>query len=254
MRTVRLSHRLPCMTGFVLAMSLMATGMGQGQSLYYEHLKERVPLPGPLGYVSDHAHVLDREWKERIRSVCQDLERKTGVEMVVVTIPTFKPYRSAHEYATVLYERWNIGSTQQEHGVMLLVAVEERQAAIALGRRMTPIITPDVRSDVGTRYLFPAMERGDFGNGLYRTVVALASPAQNVRVGDLPHTHMKGLGFWLTVLLSAVAVTVFWAISRPDRRHPYCRLQMGEYWGIGRGGFGGNWGGFGGETSGEGWR
>ncbi|MCP9447753.1 MAG: TPM domain-containing protein [Nitrospira sp.] len=254
MRTVWFSHRLLPLTGFVLAMSLMTAGTGYGQSPYYEHLKERIPLPGPLGYVSDHAQVLDREWKERIRSVCQDLERKTGVEMVVVTVPTINPFPSANEYATRLYEKWNIGSTQQEHGIMLLVAVGERQAAIALGRRMIPIITPEVRYEVGHRYLFPAIERGEFGEGLYQTVVALASPAQEVRVGDLPHTHMKGLGFWLTVLLSAVAVSTFWFISRPDLRHPYRRLQKGEYWGTGQGGFGGNWGGFGGGTSGEGWR
>ncbi|MCS6897114.1 MAG: TPM domain-containing protein [Nitrospira sp.] len=234
----------------------MMAGLAQAQSQppYYERFKERVSLPGPLGYVSDHARVLDHEWKERIRSVCQDLERKTGVEMVVVTVPTIKPYHSAQEYATVLYEKWNIGSTQQEHGVMVLVAAQERQAAIALGRRMIPIITSDVRRDVGSRYLFPAIERGNFGDGLYRTVVALASPAQEVRVGDLPRTHMKGLGLWLTVLLSAVAVSTFWFISRPDLRHPYRRLQRGEYWGTGQGGFGGNWGGFGGGTSGERWR
>ncbi|HWC51396.1 MAG TPA: TPM domain-containing protein, partial [Nitrospira sp.] len=42
-------------------------------------------LPDPMGYVSDHAKVLEDDWRARIRSVAQDLERKTGVEMVVVT-------------------------------------------------------------------------------------------------------------------------------------------------------------------------
>ncbi|MBH0180366.1 MAG: molecular chaperone DnaJ, partial [Nitrospira sp.] len=42
--------------------------------------------------------------------------------------------------------------------------------------------------------------------------------------------------------------------SRPDLRHPYDRIQKGEYWGTGQGGFGGNWGGFGGGTSGEGYK
>lgn len=63
-----------------------------------------------MGYVSDHAGVLDAEWKERIRSVCQDLERKTGVEMVQVTVPSIKPFLSANEYAAALYGKWGIGS------------------------------------------------------------------------------------------------------------------------------------------------
>ncbi|MFI5224612.1 MAG: TPM domain-containing protein, partial [Nitrospirales bacterium] len=107
---------------------------GLAQAVSYE--RPKIQLPGPQGYVSDHAQAIDGDWKERIRSVCQDLERKTGVEMVVVTIPTIKPFGSANEYATALYEKWGIGSTQQEHGVLVLVAVQERQAAITLGRQM----------------------------------------------------------------------------------------------------------------------
>ncbi len=213
-----------------------------------------VKLPDPMGYVSDHAKILDEDWRARIRSVAQDLERKTGVEMVIVTVSSVKPFRSANDYATAIYEKWGIGSTQQEHGILVLVAVEERQAALTLGRQMLPVITPSVMSQIGSEYLHPSIERGHFGEGLYRTVVALASHSQDVRVGTPSRTHYKGIGFWITLFTSIGAIAFFWWISRPDLRHPYRRIQRGEYWGTGQGGFGGNWGGFGGGTSGEGFR
>jgi len=225
---------------------------GLAQGLPYE--RPKIQLPEPRGYVSDHAQVIDGDWKERIRSVCQDLERKTGVEMVVVTIPTIKPFGSANEYATALYEKWGIGSTQQEHGVLVLVAVQERQAAITLGRQMLPVITPTLMTQVGHEYLQPSIDLGHFGEGLYRTVVALASPAQDVRVDAIANIHFKGLGFWLALFTCIGALSFFWWISRPDLRHPYRRIQKGEYWGTGQGGFGGNFGGFGGGTSSDGWK
>jgi uncharacterized protein len=225
---------------------------GVAQPTLYE--RSKIQLPGPQGYVSDHAQAIAGDWKERIRSVCQDLERKTGVEMVVVTVPTIKPFESANEYATALYEKWGIGSTQQEHGVMVLVAVQERQAAITLGRQMLAVITPAVVNQVGHESLQPSIELGHFGEGLYLTVVALASSAQEIRVGDISTKHTKGLGFWLAIFTGVSAFAFFWWISRPDLRHPYTRIQKGEYWGTGQGGFGGNFGGFGGGTSGEGWR
>jgi uncharacterized protein len=225
---------------------------GLAQATFYE--RPKVQLPGPQGYVSDHAQAIDGDWKERIRSVCQDLERKTGVEMVVVTVPTIKPFGSANEYATALYEKWGIGSTQQEHGMMVLVAVQERQAAITLGRQMLPVITPAVVSQVGRESLQPSIELGHFGEGLYLTVVALASPAQEIRVGDFSRKHSKGLGLGLAIFTGMSAFLFFWWISRPDLRHPYGRIQKGEYWGTGQGGFGGNFGGFGGGTNGEGWK
>lgn len=224
------------------------------QASLYDRPKERIPLPSPLGYVSDHAQVVEPEWKDRIRSVCIDLEKKSGVEMVIVTVPTIKPYPSAKHYADALYEKWQIGSTQQEHGLMVLVAVQERQAAMALGRRMLPAITPAIRNEVSHTYLQPAIERGHFGEGLYRTAVALATPAQEVRLNTPSRPRIKGLGVWITLGTTIAVVGFFWWLSRPDLRHPYRRIQKGEYWGTGQGGFGGNWGGFGGGTSGEGYR
>jgi len=216
--------------------------------------RPKVKLPDPMGYVSDHAKVLEDDWRARIRSVAQDLERKTGVEMVVVTVPTIKPFPSANDYATAIYEKWGIGSTQQEHGILILLAVEERQAAMTLGRQMLPVITPTVMSQIGSEYLHSAVDLGHFGEGLYRTVVALATHSQDIRVGTASRTHYRSMGFWITLFTSLSAIAFFWWISRPDLRHPYRRIQRGEYWGTGQGGFGGNWGGFGGGTSGEGYR
>lgn len=238
----------------ILLSLLLLLSAAAAQASLYDRPKERVPLPSPIGYVSDHAQVVEGEWKDRIRSVCIDLEKKSGVEMVIVTVPSIKPYPSAKHYADALYEKWQIGSTQQEHGLMVLVAVQERQAAMALGRKMFPVITPAVRNDVSRAYLQPAIERGHFGEGLYRTAVALATPAQEVRLTAPSRPRMKGLGVWITLGTTVAIVSFFWWLSRPDLRHPYRRIQKGEYWGTGQGGFGGNWGGFGGGTSGEGYR
>jgi len=173
-----------------IALFMVLSFVGNAGAFSYD--RPKIQLPEPRGYVSDHAQVLDGNWKERIRSVCQDLERKTGVEMVVVTVPSIKPFGSANEYATAIYEKWGIGSAQQEHGVLVLVAVQERQAAMTLGRQMLPVITPTVMNQVGGKYLHPAINLGHFGEGLYRTVVALASQSQEVRVGSLTRTHFKG--------------------------------------------------------------
>jgi uncharacterized protein len=208
-------------------------------------------LPDPLGYVSDHAGVLEAEWKARIRSVCEDLERKTGVEMVVVTVPQSRPYASAKEYAEALYQRWGIGTAQQEHGVLVLAVVETRQASVTIGRSLYGALPPPRIEQVGRENLEPLLRHGHFGEGLYRAVVALASNVQEFRIGVRPRSHLKGLGIWLTAALGLAALWFLWWISRPDLRHPYGKIRRGEYWGSGQGGFGGN---FGGGMNSEGWK
>ncbi len=212
----------------------------------------RPRLPEPLGYVSDHGQVLDPEWRARIRSVCQDLERKTGIEMVVVTVPALKPFASTQLYAEALYQNWKVGSASEEYGLMILLSVNERQAAITVGKRMVPIVTSAVIKEVWTEGLESALRTGHFGEGLYRTVVRIASHSQDVRVGPPPRSHMKGLGFVITLVTGIAVVVLLWWISRPDLRHPFHKIRRGEYWGSGQGGFGGSFGGFGGVTGRDG--
>jgi uncharacterized protein len=211
------------------------------------------PLPEPLGYVSDHAELLGTDWRARIRSVCQDLERKTGVEMVVVTVSRLIPYQTANRYASALYEMWGVGSAQGEHGVLMLASMEERQAAVAVGKSLMGALPPWVLEEIGHQYLDPAFRIGHYGEGLYRASVALAARLQDIQINAPTRPRMKWLGFWLTILTTVGAVAFLWWISRPDLRHPFRRLHRGEFWGSGQGGFGGNFGGFGGAT-GEGLR
>jgi len=118
------------MTQFNAMAVVLSLILSQGIAHAVSYERPAIPLPEPRGYVSDHAEAIDGDWKERIRSVCQDLERKTGIEMVVVTVPSIKPFRSANEYATAIYEKWGIGSTQQEHGMLVLVAVRTPRGAL----------------------------------------------------------------------------------------------------------------------------
>lgn len=215
--------------------------------------QEKPPLPGPLGYVSDHAGVLDADWRARIRSVCQDLERKTGVEMVVVTVGDLAGYPTAQAYAGALYKQWGVGTAQQEYGALILLSVKEGQVALTLGRNLSLIVPASVLQDIAAKSLQPAVRDAQYGEGLYRAAVVLATSAQHLRVGTLSRAHSRGLGIFMTGLIGVAVLFFLWWISRPDLRHPYGRIRRGEFWGSGQGGFGGQYGGFGGGAGGEGW-
>ncbi len=200
-------------------------------------------LPEPLGYVSDHAKVLDAEWKARIRSVCEDLERKTGVELVVVTVPKPAPYKTAQEYASALYERWGIGTAQQEHGLMVLAVIEDRTAAMTVGRPLYGQLPKERVEQIGHETIEPEFRHGHYGEGLYKAAVLFATHLQDFRIGVKPRSHLKGFGVWLTLAMVAGLLWFLWSVSRPDLRHPFGKIRRGEFWGSGRGGFGGGLGG-----------
>ncbi len=213
---------------------------------------EEQNLPTPLGYVSDYANILSNEWYAQIRAVCKDLETNTGVEMLVVTLETIKPVPHAQQYATRLYEAWRIGTTQQERGILLLIAQQERQAVIVVGKNILAIVTPEELDKISLDFLQPMFHSGNYGMNVYRSVLSLASLAARVSTEPREQKSKGAAGFWMNGAVVLLMVYALWRFTRPERRHPFPRWKRGEYWGTGQGGFGGNFGGFGGGTGGQG--
>ena len=212
----------------------------------------KLELPTPLGYVSDYAQILSPQWKSQIRAVCKDLELRTGVEMIVVAMPSAEPLSTASEYASKLYKRWRIGTAQQERGILLFVSVQDRQAIVVLGRNLLSVISRDQLNHISEQYFVPMFRSSRYGESLYQASVRLASLSGNVTLPSGKTNKSKSKGFWLNLGAVLMMLYILWRFIRPERRHPFQRWRRGEYWGTGQGGFGGNFGGFGGGMSGHG--
>lgn len=211
-------------------------------------------LPTPLGYVSDYANLLDEEWHKQIRTVCKDLETSSGIEMLVVTIQDISPLSHAQEYASRLYEAWRIGTAQQERGILLLVAVKERQAVVVVGKNLLPILTPQQLDEISLKHLRPMFRSGEYGINIYRSAVSLSTLAARAPLQKDKPPPQRSAAFWMNIAVVVLMLYALWRFTRPERRHPFPRWKNGEYWGTGQGGFGGNFGGFGGGTGGQGLR
>lgn len=95
-------------------------------------------LPQPVSdTISDFSEVLDATEEGRITRALQALRDETGVQMVVVTLPTLAAYGGAGQrletFAKDLFNAWGIGDAQRNDGILLLVVTEGREARIALG-------------------------------------------------------------------------------------------------------------------------
>ncbi len=213
----------------------------------YPRPKTKPALPTPLGYVSDYAEVLTPLWSAQIRAVCKELEQRTGVEMIVVTIPTVTPYATVQEYASTLYEGWRIGTAQQQRGMLLLTSMKEKKSVVVLGRSLLSVVNRQQLDDISQEFLVPMFQRDELGTHLYQASVRLAAASGTVQFQGKPAKKSKNAGFWMNLSAALGMCFILWRFTRPERRHPFQRWRRGEYWSTGQGGFGGNFGGFGGR-------
>lgn len=142
----------------------------------------QVPESKPAGYVSDFAGVLSPQGKRHLEALCTELERKTGSQLAIVTVNSLGG-EPIEDFSVDLATRWGIGRKDKgDTGVLLLLAVQDRQNRMEVGYGIEPII-PDGRAGSMLRDMRPLLRAGNYDAALLQAagqIAALIAQANNV--------------------------------------------------------------------------
>ncbi len=225
----------------------------------------------PTDYVSDFARVLDQGTITQLDDICQQIDQKAHAQIAVVTINSLDA--DIESYAVDLFKRWGIGSKATDHGVLILLAVQDRKYRIEVGYGLEPIL-PDGKVGGFGREAVPLLRQSDYSGAVLlltsRVADVIARAAGITLTGarpeipDLPQEQPgRGLSPGGMVVLAIIVLLVLFT---PLRRVLFWLLLLGGggggggyggydgggYGGGGFGGGGGGFGGFGGGSSGGG--
>lgn len=124
------------------------------------------------GRVTDAAHILNDTQKASLSKRLEKLERKTGHQMVIVTVPTLGGQDVA-AFTQMLGNAWGIGRAAQDDGVVLLVAPNERKARIAVGDGLEKTLPNAVCDKIMTNRILPRFRAGDLPGGIEAGIDAI---------------------------------------------------------------------------------
>lgn len=223
-------------------------------------------FPKPTGAVNDFAGVISAQHKSGMETLAREVLEKTGTAIVVATVATIGN-STPGEYANRLYQGWGIGKKGEDKGVLIFLAVKERQARIETGYGVEGILPDGLAGEILDRHAIPRFKEGDYGLGFAETMGAVASivakAAGVTMTGVVPPERRpaksgRQLGIFQLLLLIVAAIFL---LGTPQGRAilPWLLVLMMSGGGGGRrngggfGGFGGGgFGGFGGGSSGGG--
>jgi uncharacterized protein len=134
---------------------------------------EKVEQLSPQGYVNDFAGVMDTESRRRITALCEELDQKADAQLAVVTIRTLEG-DTVQDFANRLFEKWGVGPKSKDRGVMVLLAVSDRQYWTEVGYGLEPIL-PDGKVGGFGRQMLPLLRQGQYGAALLQISSQIAS-------------------------------------------------------------------------------
>ena len=132
------------------------------------------PVPAPRGFVTDLAGVIAPATEARLGSLLEELRRKTGAEIAVLTVDTTEPLDD-FTYAMRVAEAWRPGRRGEDTGVLFLVAVRDRRLRILVGYGLEGTLPDGLVGELQDRVIVPAFRAGRLEEGIERGVAELAS-------------------------------------------------------------------------------
>jgi uncharacterized protein len=225
---------------------------------------EAVP-PAPQGHLSDFAQLLPLDAASRIEAILAQHEQATGLQVAVAVVPSIGGV-PLEDYSARLFSRWKIGREGKDDGVILLVALRERQIRIEVGYGLEGAITDGTAGEIIRNAIAPEFKRGDYAAGIEAGVQAIIAASQG-EGGGPPARRQDPVP--IIVIIVVIAVILFVSlVSRAvkgGRGMTFgggdTRSHGGGFWGggsfggggFGGGGFSGGGGSFGGGGASGGW-
>lgn len=124
--------------------------------------------PEPVGYVNDFANVIPENTEQQIERMISNYEIKTTHEIAVVTVKSLDGL-TVEDYTMGLAEQWKVGKKGKDNGVIILLALNEREIRIEVGYGLEPILT-DSRAALIIDKMVPLFKDGNYAAGLELSV------------------------------------------------------------------------------------
>ncbi|PZU50183.1 MAG: methanol dehydrogenase [Sphingomonas sp.] len=240
-------------------------------------------FPALSGRVVDAANILPPEIEAQISARSEAIEKQTGAQLVVATVPSLDGYE-IEDYGYRLGRHWGIGQKRRsaadgtpggDNGVILLVAPNERRVRIEVGYGLEPILTDALSSVIIQRAIIPEFKAGNMPAGVLAGFDSIAKQvelpadqaAQNVANAEQQAAAGGDQGFPIGLVIFLIILFIWFVMAsrrtkggrKARRGGPIVIWGPGGGWGGGGGGwgggggFGGGGGGFGGGGASGGW-
>lgn len=201
MRKIKSFGTLPFLLTIILFVSAtLFANHGSAQNI--------IAKPNPVTLVTDAAGVLSAEQKQALENKLVAIDDSSSNQIAVVIIPSLDGYPK-EEYATKLFREWGIGNKKTNNGILLLIAIEDRQIRIEVGYGLEGAI-PDITAlNIIDNDIKPAFKAGNYYEGIDKATDDIAKAAVGeYKVKKAKKSKGKGSGGLFILILVIIFIVL----------------------------------------------
>lgn len=186
-------------------------------------------------YVNDYANILSSETEQYIMNRSVALNNVDGTQIVVVTVNNLEGM-TIEDYSIRLARSFGIGSAEKDNGLLLLIALEERELRIEVGAGLEGIIPDGKAGRFRDQYMIPYLKENNWDDGIkngydafYKEIVTLNN--LNVDYNNPVEKNSYDLDSGIIFLNAFLGLFIGYAISVSKKKNRNTILYI-LIWGI----------------------
>ncbi len=150
--------------GQITLFAFLVTVFALSVVILHSHAQE-TQSPKPTGHLVDFAEAVDANTKNRLEKVLENLEQKTGLNLLIVTAKTAGT-RGLYDYSLQLAKDWDVGApASSSKSVLLLIAADNGLFFTQASRSARAYLPDGLIGEMALR-LRPKLAAGSYDDGL----------------------------------------------------------------------------------------
>lgn len=168
---------------FLLVFILLAWSVnvaGQVQEDYEGHPGWKVEdVPNPKthdadNWISDPDDILSGSAEDEINGILQQLEDSLSIEVAVVALNSIGN-QEPHEFALSLFNRWGIGKSEDDNGLLILLTLDIRDITFKTGYGLEGVLPDILCKRIQMENMVPYLRDNDWDTGMTEGVKAVVA-------------------------------------------------------------------------------
>lgn len=168
--------------------------------------------PGEIRtFVNDYAEILTPAQEQELASLLLEISNSGAAEYVVVTVSSLEG-ESLESYSLRLAQE-KIGSKEKNNGLLLLVAVEDREYRFEVGRGLEGVLNDAKIGRIGRTYLVPYFRKGNYDQGILEASKSVKSILlQEAESSYYLRDEEASTGGWSNTLVNLLLIAGFFFV------------------------------------------
>ena len=160
--------------------------------------------------INDEAHIFSQNERDELLNLVQNFEQNSTTQIAIVTLNSLES-RSIEELSLEIARGYKLGQKEDNNGVLLVVAPNEKKVRIEVGYGLEGVLTDAVASEIINSVMIPEFKNGKMSEGVKDGVLAIIKVASGEEfssksgLSDLPF----GVFAFFAGMLSCFASVIF---------------------------------------------